>query len=56
MVDTVPALDKVSFCNSGTEAVYQAVRIVRAVTGKKRIGKFGGLPRGDERGSGELQI
>jgi glutamate-1-semialdehyde 2,1-aminomutase len=42
MVDTVPSLQKVSFCNSGTEAIYQVVRIVRAVTGKKKIGKFEG--------------
>jgi glutamate-1-semialdehyde 2,1-aminomutase len=42
MVDTVPSLQKVSFCNSGTEAIYQAVRIVRAVTGKKKIAKFEG--------------
>ncbi len=42
MVDTVPSLQKVSFCNSGTEAIYQAIRIVRAVTGKKKIAKFEG--------------
>lgn len=42
MVDTVPSLDKVSFCNSGSEAVYQAIRIVRAITGKKKIAKFEG--------------
>jgi glutamate-1-semialdehyde 2,1-aminomutase len=42
MVKTVPALEKVSFCNSGTEAIYQAIRIVRAVTGKKKIAKFEG--------------
>lgn len=42
MVETVPSLDKVSFCNSGTEAIYQAIRIVRAVTRKKKIAKFEG--------------
>jgi glutamate-1-semialdehyde 2,1-aminomutase len=41
MIDTTP-LDKVSFCNSGSEAVYQAIRIARAVTGKKKIAKFEG--------------
>jgi len=42
MAETIPGLEKVSFCNSGTEAVYQAIRIVRAVTGKKKIAKFEG--------------
>ena len=42
MVDTIPAVDKVSFCNSGTEAIFQAVRIIRSFTGKKKIAKFEG--------------
>src|SRR5512143_1071499 len=42
IVDSVPAVRKVSFCNSGTEAVYQAVRIARTYTGKKKIAKFEG--------------
>jgi glutamate-1-semialdehyde 2,1-aminomutase len=42
MSETVPMIEKVSFCNSGTEAIYQAVRIVRAITGKKKIAKFEG--------------
>jgi glutamate-1-semialdehyde 2,1-aminomutase len=42
IVESVPAVRKVSFCNSGTEAVYQAVRIARAYTGKKKIAKFEG--------------
>ncbi len=42
MAETLPGLGKVTFCNSGTEAVYQAIRIIRAVTGKKKIAKFEG--------------
>ena len=42
MVEFVPSMEKVSFCNSGSEAVYQAVRIARSVTGKKKIAKFEG--------------
>jgi glutamate-1-semialdehyde 2,1-aminomutase len=42
MADTVPTIEKVSFCNSGTEAIYQAVRIIRVFTGKKKIAKFEG--------------
>ena len=42
MAKTIPGLEKVSFCNSGSEAVYQAIRIVRTVTGRKKIAKFEG--------------
>jgi glutamate-1-semialdehyde 2,1-aminomutase len=42
MSETIPGLEKVSFCNSGSEAVYQAIRIVRTVTGRKKIAKFEG--------------
>ena len=42
LTDTVTCLDKVTFCNSGSEAVYQAIRIARAATGKTKIAKFEG--------------
>ena len=42
MVDNYKSVDKISFCNSGSEAIYQAVRIVRAATGKTKIAKFEG--------------
>ena len=42
LVDTIPCADKASLCNSGTEAVYQAIRISRAFTGKTKIAKFEG--------------
>ncbi len=34
------SLDKVIFCNSGSEAVHLAARIARTVTGRKRIAKM----------------
>ena len=42
LIDTVTSLDKVTFCNSGSEAVYQAIRIARAVHGKDKIAQFEG--------------
>ncbi len=38
----VPGVDKVTFCNSGTEATMYAVRLARATTGRPLIGKFEG--------------
>lgn len=40
--DRVPAIDKVRFCNSGTEAVMIAVKAARAHTGRSRILKMEG--------------
>jgi len=42
----VPSAELVHFCNSGSEATYSAVRLARAVTGKKRIIKFQGCYHG----------
>jgi glutamate-1-semialdehyde 2,1-aminomutase len=42
MVDTIPSIEQITFCNSGSEAIYHAIRIVRAATGKNRIAKFEG--------------
>lgn len=42
----VPSAQKVLFCNSGSEATYQAIRLARAVTGRKKIMKFQGCYHG----------
>jgi glutamate-1-semialdehyde 2,1-aminomutase len=41
-IDCVPCADRMLLCNSGTEATMQGVRIMRAFTGRDRIGKFEG--------------
>jgi glutamate-1-semialdehyde 2,1-aminomutase len=40
--DMVPGVEKVTFCNSGTEATMYAVRLARAATGHPLIAKFEG--------------
>ena len=40
--DMVPGADKVTFCNSGTEATMYAVRLARATAGRPLIAKFEG--------------
>ena len=40
--DMVPGVDKVTFCNSGTEATMYAVRLARAATGRPLVAKFEG--------------
>jgi glutamate-1-semialdehyde 2,1-aminomutase len=42
----VPSAEKVVFCNSGSEATYSALRLARAVTGRKKIIKFQGCYHG----------
>jgi glutamate-1-semialdehyde 2,1-aminomutase len=42
LVRAIPSADKVTFCNSGSEATMNAIRIARAVTGKIGIAKFEG--------------
>ncbi len=42
----IPSAEKVLFCNSGSEATYGAVRLARAVTGRKKIIKFQGCYHG----------
>jgi glutamate-1-semialdehyde 2,1-aminomutase len=41
-IECVPCADRMLLCNSGTEATMQGVRIMRAYTGKDKIGKFEG--------------
>jgi glutamate-1-semialdehyde 2,1-aminomutase len=40
--DMVPGVEKVTFCNSGTEATMYAVRLARATTGRPLVAKFEG--------------
>lgn len=40
--EMVPGVDKVTFCNSGTEATMYALRLARATTGRPMVGKFEG--------------
>jgi glutamate-1-semialdehyde 2,1-aminomutase len=40
--DMVPGVDKVTFCNSGTEATMYTLRLARAATGRPLIAKFEG--------------
>lgn len=42
----VPCAEKVLFCNSGSEATYHAIRLARAVTGRRKIIKFQGCYHG----------
>lgn len=42
----IPSAEKVLFCNSGSEATYEAVRLARAVTGRKKLIKFQGCYHG----------
>ena len=41
-----PAMEKMRFVNSGTEATMSAIRVARAATGRKRIVKFEGCYHG----------
>jgi len=40
--DMVPGVDKVTFCNSGTEATMYTLRLARAATGRPLVAKFEG--------------
>jgi glutamate-1-semialdehyde 2,1-aminomutase len=42
LVDAIPCADRVTFCNSGTEATMHAMRIARACKRKDKIAKFEG--------------
>ena len=46
VVDAVPGIEMVRFTNSGSEAVGSAVRIARAVTGRRIVIRFEGLYHG----------
>lgn len=42
IVEHVPSVDQVLACNSGSEATYHAIRLARAVTGRRKLIKFQG--------------
>ncbi|MBL8291615.1 MAG: aspartate aminotransferase family protein [Bryobacterales bacterium] len=42
----VPCAERVLLCNSGTEATYHAIRLSRAVTGRRKLVKFQGCYHG----------
>ena len=42
----VPSAEKVLLCNTGSEATYHAIRVSRAVTGRKKLIKFQGCYHG----------
>src|SRR2546426_817395 len=46
VVDAVPGVDMVRFASTGSEAVGTAVRLARAVTGRKLILRFEGMYHG----------
>jgi len=46
VVDAVPGIDMVRFASSGSEAVGTAVRLARALTGRKLILRFEGMYHG----------
>ncbi len=62
VVEALPAMDRVRFVNSGTEAAMSAIRVARAFTGRKKIIKFAGGYHGHadsflvQAGSGALTL
>jgi glutamate-1-semialdehyde 2,1-aminomutase len=46
VAEIFPSIDKVRFVNSGTEAVFSAIRLARAFTGRNKIVKFAGCYHG----------
>ncbi|MDH3643929.1 MAG: aspartate aminotransferase family protein [Gammaproteobacteria bacterium] len=42
MCEAIPCAERVTFCNSGTEATMQAIKIARATTGRNKIASFEG--------------
>ena len=46
IVRWVPSVEKVLFCNSGSEATYHAIRVARVFTGRQLIIKFQGCYHG----------
>jgi len=46
VVELLPGVEMVNFCNSGSEATYHAIRLARAYTGNEKILKFEGCYHG----------
>ena len=45
-MERVPAVERIRFCNSGSEAVMLALKAARAFTGRARIAKIEGAYHG----------
>ena len=50
LVCELTGFDRAAFCNTGTEAVMTALRLVRAVTGRRRVAVFAGSYHGHSDG------
>jgi len=46
LVERVPYIDQIRFCNSGSEAVLLAIKAARAFTGRAKLAKFEGAYHG----------
>ena len=46
IINRFPSVNKVRFCNSGTEAAIHVARMVRAITGRTKLAKFEGAYHG----------
>jgi len=46
IAEHVPSAERVLFCNSGSEATFAAIRLARAVTGRRKLIKFQGCYHG----------
>ncbi|WP_158971308.1 aspartate aminotransferase family protein [Chachezhania sediminis] len=46
LVERLPAVEQVRYCNSGTEAVMNAIKVARAYTGRRMIAKVEGAYHG----------
>ena len=46
LVESIPCAERALLCNTGTEATMQAIRVMRAYTGKELIAKFEGAYHG----------
>lgn len=46
LIAHIPSAEMVAYCTSGTEATFHAVRVARAVTGRRQIVKFQGTYHG----------
>ncbi|SIQ88187.1 glutamate-1-semialdehyde 2,1-aminomutase [Haladaptatus litoreus] len=46
LVEQLPSVEQVNFCNSGSEATYHAIRLARAKTDNEKILKFEGCYHG----------
>src|SRR6185369_7417413 len=46
LISELAGVERVTFCNSGTEAVMSALRVARSVTGRTRVAFFSGSYHG----------